>query len=149
MNTPYLNKEILAIVKEIAVAKINGSTCLVELETKLKTKIDQVAHELHRKGEKNFWSVFVRLVIHKKITHGVEWSSSSGNLDIRLMDIYDVYADTMREFLPDEPVLEMGTLYNVLMKSQHYVKRHKPFFNGQQRWCLQFEPNEHIALKSK
>lgn len=86
-----------------------------------------------------FWQIVEQLASSGMITEDKHYRLQNGYIDIRVQDVYQHYAETMMK-RRDPNILDKSTLDSYLMSdTKSFVKRHKPFFGGTQKWCLQFK----------
>uniref|UniRef100_F4C446 VirE protein n=1 Tax=Sphingobacterium sp. (strain 21) TaxID=743722 RepID=F4C446_SPHS2 len=87
-----------------------------------------------------FWQIVEQLfnATPPMIQEGKHFQLKNGYIDIRVQDVYQLYSETLQR-RKDPNILDKNTLDSYLMgDTKTFVKRHKPFFGGAQRWALQF-----------
>lgn len=86
-----------------------------------------------------FWQIVEQLAGSGLISEDRHYQLKNGNVDIRVQDIYQLYAEAMQK-RKDPNILDKSTLDSYLMSdAKTFVKRHRTYFGGHYRWALQFK----------
>lgn len=99
--------------------------------------------------ELSFWIELQCLADANLITEGVHYRLENGLLDIRFQDVYPIYSDYLKR--SPNSILQKTVLEHLLMmNTDRFVKRYKPFFGESKKWCMQFKyPELDIYLSSQ
>lgn len=133
------NYTVLIATMTLVYKELDFPFTLDAFKTQCKKLLMEQYHVLKGSDDASkFWQIVEQLASSGVITEDKHYRLQNGYIDIRVQDVYQYYAETMMK-RRDANILDKSTLDSYLMSdTKTFVKRHKPFFGGSQKWCLQF-----------